>query len=326
MVATAMKAATILTLTVALIVAGCSGAGVCTYSLRGGPVQTLATNHLAAFVLVKSWLVALHGEPDPGAACEPVFEQEQLPDGSLHFTGVTSDCQAYDYVIRPDGSGEGVFGVGGDREVQMTWGAPVDTGGVTEQDILKVFWDGMRMDYTWRGYFEASPFVAEYDGTATLPDGRSMQFDITRTQAEDERIDLALADGATCTMQVPLRWTQDDGFASDYVAGLDGQYVSPAGEEVQFDSSGNEARLAEWTSATDGITGEFAVGADYSCVGEVLRDGDLAASLRWSQEDGGALDLLSGDRTEVGPAGAALDFAIDRWIHNAAMLGPTPMY
>lgn len=324
---TAMRVATVLALTATLIVAGCSGAGVSTYSLRGGPVETLAANHLAAFVLVKSWLVVLHSQPDPEATCDLVYNQEQLPDGTVHLTGTTSDCRAYDHIIRPDGSGEGVFDEGTEREVQMTWGPLVDKAPTKEQKIEKVFWDGMRMDYTWTGYFDEHPFVEAYEGTATLPDSRSMQFGITRVAGERERIDLSLADGSACSVEVPLRWPLGSGgFASDYAGGIEGHYVSPSGERLDFQGSGSTSRLAEWTCTSGGLSGEFAVRPGYACDGQVLQGGDLAASVQWSEEGEGTLDLISGERSEVGPTGAALDFAVDRWLNNAAMLGPTPLY
>jgi hypothetical protein len=267
----------------------------------------------------------LHGRTD--AECEFEMNREERPDGSVHLTGTTSDCNTYDYVILPDGSGEGRFGIGTDYEMEMTWGAPIqEPGPRIRQTMTKRLGDGTRMAYEWVGHYDRDPFVEVYSGTITLADGRTMRFSATREKGEQEQIEMQLPDGSRCEVTVALGQEGTTGFIADFAEGLSGQYTDPGGKPLFFEATGGNGRLTSWQSSSPEVTGEFVVQEGYACRGELTRGGDLVGALRWADDDGGTLELLTGRSAEVSPAGAALDFAVDRWLQNAAALGPTPLY
>ena len=74
-----------------LCVGGCSGPGVTVQNVRGGTVQTTATDHVTAVLLVKSWFAIIYPKAADGD-CGLDWDQEVLPDGSVHVWGTNSDC------------------------------------------------------------------------------------------------------------------------------------------------------------------------------------------------------------------------------------------
>lgn len=310
----------------ALVLGGCSGAGVSAFDASGGSLQTLAADHLAALVLVRSWLVALHSHPQSGSTA--TFTQENLPDGSTRFVGTNSDGSTFDYILRPDNSGEGTWWLGPDRPIVSAWGPLLQQGAVYTQEFTQTFWDGMALHQTIvTDFTDPTAMVITYTGSATLGDGRAMDFTVVQRAREHEDITLELPDGSTCEYRVPLTFRDFSSWEPDYSREAAGHYVSPTGERQDFTLTGRGSRWVRWDLvAPDGTTAQFTLDPDYAGDGTLVDDGRVLAALRWDADASGVLDLLSAQSAEVGPTGAALDFAIDRWIENAALLGPAPMY
>lgn len=308
----------------ALVLGGCSGAGVSAFDAGGGSLQTLAADHLAALVLVRSWLVALHATPESGGAAS--FSSEELPDGSLHLVGTNSDGSTFDYVLRPDNSGHGTLWLADGNSFTQTWTAPARQGTAFVQEVTQTFADGMALAYS-QSVDDPGEVEKRLDGHATLPDGRAMDFSIAQFEASYETVALSLPDGSACEYRAPLRREGIDWDLLDYAGEVAGHYVNPGGNRTDFALTGRGSRWVGWDLvAPDGTTAQFTLDPDYAGDGTLVDDGRVLAALRWDADATGVLDLLGAQSAEVGPSGAALDFAIDRWIENAALLGPAPMY
>lgn len=308
-----------------VLLGGCSGAGLTAFDAAGGSLRTLAADHLAALVLVRSWLVALHSEPESGSIAD--FTREELPDGSTRYVGTNSDGSSFDYILRPDGSGEGTWWLATGNSFSTTWTPTDAAGAVSAFHVTKTFDDGTALVYDYVVDFSNPAVQTGYDGDATLPDGRTMEFAIRRTAGDREIVALDLPDGAHCEYEVPLRTVGLDAFAPDYAGTPRGRYINPSGARLDFTLAGRGSRWVRWRlTAADGTSGEFTLAPDYSGDGTLTEGGSVIGALHWSADAMGVLDLLTAESAEVGPTGAALDFAIDRWIENAALLGPAPMY
>jgi hypothetical protein len=307
-----------------VVLSGCSGAGVSTASLRHQEVQTFAADHLAALVLVKGWLSALRSYPTDGGECTPDGNFEPMPDGSFHVWGTNSDCSTYDFIDR-SGRGDGTWILADGREVGVIWEALEQGPTGSRERVVREFWDGARMEFvvTWE-FLESIRVTRE--GTLTLADGPSMGFVATQISRVGETVVLQLPDGSSCSYRVPLRGEGADGFVPVNEEGVEGLYIAPDGWACEFEARGDADGLNEWEVSADGLRGEFTLGENYSGEGAISRDGRIVGALSWTPSASGSLDLLLAGSAEVGPAGAALDFAVDRWIDNAAALGPMPMY
>jgi len=310
----------------ALIAAGCSGAGISAAEVRGGDIDTLAADHLAAVMLVRSWLRALHTQPSSDDACEPGNHWERLPDGSLRIWGTNSDCSTYEYITQPDGTGAGTLTFADGATITETLGATEWDGDIATREITKEFGDGFRMEYTWAADYSGVWLTVTWEGDAALPDGRALHFSVTQRGNDREDITLELPDGSRCEFEVPLHAPGADQFAPDYAGEITGGYVGPDGQRQDLALGGGDGRWVTWRTAADGIVGEFTIDADYAGDGQISQDGQLAGALRWDAGGVGTLDLLLAGSAEVGPSGAALDFQIDRWIATVATLGPMPIY
>ena len=94
----------------AMLLGGCSGAGISSAGVRQEGLQTFAADQLATLVLVKGWLAALRSNPVVGGDCIPELDSEITPDGFFHVWGTNSDCSTYDFIDR-GGLGEGTWAV-----------------------------------------------------------------------------------------------------------------------------------------------------------------------------------------------------------------------
>lgn len=319
-----VQVSAILVLCGALLLGGCSGAGVSTAEVRYAAVQSFAADHLAALVLVKGWLGALRSDPEVGNGCVSEGDFEVLPDGRFHMWGTNSDCSTYDVVIEGSG-GEGTWVLSDGREVQMAWEVVEETFDVVREHIVKEFWDGARMEFMATTDFRA-PITITREGTLTLTDGRAMNFVSEQTADTEEIVRLSLPDGSACAYTMPLRSEGVDQFRPGYQDGVDGVYTASSGEHLDFSASGEADGLDEWRVEADGLRGVFTLGEQYSGDGTITRDEEIVAALGWRTPASGTLALLTADSAEVTPSGAALDFAVDRWITSSAALGPMPMY
>jgi hypothetical protein len=322
--------------TVLVVVGGCSGAGVDAEEVRGGDVRAAATDHLSTVVLVASWLSLLYPEVAltgvDTAECGD-WEMETLPDGTIHVWGTMSgDCSVFDRTMRPDGSGalERTWLDG--KTFNQEWDPPVENGSVVSQACRDTYWDGTHLDYVLSTDISTPTFTPQvWDGTATLADGRRMDYVQTRVPEHDHLV-LGLADGAALEFNVcliPLR------YQPDFAAGATGTFRSPAGVEHDFDMTGQGQRWTEWNfSSSDGKAGAFTLGDNMAGSGQIRDDGRTVAALRWTsapQPDGtrdmaGVLDIVTARSSDITPSAAARDFQMDRWVKDVTELGATPHF
>ena len=331
-------ALTIAGLLVVLVLAGgCSGPGVDAEDVRGGDVQAAATDHLSAVILVASWLSLLYPDVPLAAAVDLAacgdWEMETLPDGTIHVWGTLSgDCSAFDRIMRPDGSGalERTWLDG--KTFNQEWDAPIQDGSVLSQACRDTYWDGTHLDYVLSTDTSTPTCTPQiWDGTATLADGRRMDYVQTRVPEQDH-LELDLADGAKLDLDVPLIPPRPR-YEPDFAAGATGTFTSPAGVKQEFDMGGQGQRWTEWDfTSSDGKTGAFTLGDRMDGSGQIREEGRTVAALRWTstpQPDGtrnmaGVLDIVAARSTEVTPSAAARDFQMDRWVKNVTELGPMP--
>lgn len=308
----------------ALLLAGCSGAGVPTAQVQQQPVQSFAANHLAAVVLAKGWLAALRSSPELGNGCEPDGDWEVTEDGYFHVWGTNSDCSTYDFVDRGD-AGQGTWVLADGRVVDVSWEILEETWDIIRERIVKQFDDGTRMELVATTDF-TDGLVSTFEGALTLADGRTMNFVAVQRANDEETVTLVLPDGSSCAYTMPLTTVGFDEFVADYEGGIDGVYTAPDGREVAFNASGTADRLNTWQVQGDGLSGEFTIGEKFGGDGVITRDGEIVAALNWQASGSATIDLLLAGTAEITPSGAALDFAVDRWIDNAAGMGPMPVY
>ena len=309
-----------------LCVGGCSGPGVTVQNVRGGTVQTTATDHVTAVLLVKSWFAIIYPKAADGD-CGLDWDQEVLPDGSVHVWGTNSDCSTFDFVQAPDRSGSGARTCPDGRISTMTWTALSQDGSSATQGIQHALWDGTQLAYTWTMDWTIPEAAAQtYEGSATLADGRSMGFVLERTTRAEDHLALALADGSQLEVQVPVRTVQTVPCPL-FAEGAIGVFRSASGHELAFTLTGEQDRWDRWQfTCTDGTWGDFALGEDFEGSGQLTHGERLAGALRWLPTGDGTLDLVAAASAEVVPSAAARDFQIEQWFANLAAMGPTPMY
>ena len=308
-----------------MLTGGCSGPGVDVAQVQSADLQDLAANNVSAVVLVRSWVSVLYAEANKEGGCDQVFEFELLPDGSIHMWGTNSDCSTYDYIQDGSGAGSGTITYPDGVVRELSWSAPRMDGGYTTQDIRQTFRDGTVLDYTFGGVFNSG--IGTREGTAVLPDGRSMDYSHTRDLAGTDDLRLGLPDGSSLQMHVPFGGSFQNGYFADFDQGATGAFTAADGSRLDFDVSGTGDRGETWRMTGPGGTeGTFALGEDFEGTGRLERDGQVACALRWQPDGDGILDMVDAGSAEVTPSAAARDFQVDRWISTIAAMGPAPMY
>ncbi len=326
---------------VGLIIMGCSGAGVPATQVRGASLQTLAEDNLSAVLLVRSWFNMLHTKSPglaaaavrPCAECTPVDNTEYFPDGSSRSRGTWSDCGEYDYIIEADWAGHGSAHWPDGRSQEILWSAPVFEGDTYRCTLDERFGDGTRFVFEQTVDSGLPEVPQTWKGTATLADGRTMNFVLNRTQQAytpgEDHIVLSLPDGSSLEVRVPLISVVGALFWPMFDQGARGTFTAPGGATCGFVMTGDPAtdRWTRWgLTASDGTTGNFTFEEGLSAGGQLRKGSEVVGTLRWDDSMQGSLDLLSAAAQAVGPSRAARDFAVDRWFSNAAALGPAPMY
>ncbi|NSW56488.1 MAG: hypothetical protein HPY44_10765 [Armatimonadetes bacterium] len=321
------------TITLLVVLGGCSGSGQPVQEVTGQSYKSLATDHLSAVVTVRSWFNIMHQKLGVGAAqggCTPTYFEEQLPDGSTHAWGTTSDCIQYDYVLRPDESGSGTHTRPDGSQTQLQWTTPVWEGDKVTYHTTETLWTGGTLDYDFSIDFSVPTSLQSWDGYAQLPNTQRMQFRVVRTQEVDDKLWVTLPDGAMLYVTVPTAPADGTSYWPVFSSGATGTYTGPSGRTLDFTILGDDAseRWQKWVfQGSDGSSGSFNLGADLLGSGTLTDGTQVIGALNWQAGAmTGILDLLAADTTEVTPSAAARDFQIDRWITNMAAMGPAPMY
>jgi len=312
---------------VILVVGGCSGPGQTPGELTGATTQSVAAEHVSAVLLAKSWLAILYPPPGGGGSCEPVQNYEFLPDGSMRITGTNSDCTQFDYLQKPDMSGEGTITTPGGKTSTTEWTAPTYTAGGMSHHIRKVMADGPVLDLDYSMDWSRAGTPQTRKGTATLTDGRTMQFTHVRAQDVEDKLAVTLPDGSQLELTIPLTSATGAIYWPVFSQGAPGVFTAPSGRQFDFTIAGADDMWKTWTFASsDGREGTFSLGEGLIGSGRLREHGDIIGALSWVSQGVGTLDLVDAGSAQVIPSAAARDFQLDRWISSIAALGPAPMY
>ena len=319
-----------------LLLGGCSGAGVPAAQVRGASIQAIAADHLSGMLLVKSWFKILHRR-QPSGDCVPEFHFEFLPDFSMHLWGKTSDCITFDYIQYMDGSGCGTQTRPDGKTSAICWGPRVIEGSRITRHIEQTLWGGERLEYDLVIDPSTPGAPQTWDGSATLPDGRTMLFVLNRTgsvrSAEaspglipgEDHLTLALPDGSQLEVRVPHLPVLGTSFWPVFADGATGTFRPAGGGQLGFTITGQGDRWDRWEFTSAGATaGVFTLGADFDGAGLLTKDGSVVAALRWLATGDGTLEPVVAASVEVAPSATARDFQVDQWISSITRLGPAP--
>ncbi len=309
-----------------VVMIGCSGAGERVAAIEDAAIQDLAADHVSSVVLLRSWLNVLYEQLAKAGDCEMELHWEIVDQVNSHYWGVNTDCSQFDWVQFPDGSGEGLLLTPDGQESSYTWGVSHTENGATTVAITEGFPDDTRLEYQYT--FSNYGTVQTRDGTATLADGRSMQFSERRDEnTVRDDLQLALPDGSRLEVSVPFIYRPGDRPLPDFSTGARGLFVGADGAQLDFDVIGSGAESQQWHfTGPDGTEGTFTLAAGLAGTGTIMRGRDLAAAFRWQGSGDGTLDLVGAGSAEVTPSAAARDFQVDRWVRDLAAMGPAPMY
>jgi len=319
-------------LLLAVLLGGCSGAGVPVAANTGGLLQALAADHLSALQLFYGWLGVLYQRV---AAVAPVPNIEVLPDGTTRLWGTNSDGSQFEWFLNPDGTGRGtITWPDGTTFTQVSDATVYGPDWLTTTDhVVNTYPNGATIDTTIVGDYHDVNLHQTWTGTIRLPGGAAMNFTLDRVDGDRDQLQVTLPDGSVLTLNIPIRNDLDGRpIWPRYANGATGTFTVPGrgvtqlqiGAELLPDGDGVWNR---WQStAADGTQGDYALNADSSGTGQLQQGGQPVGALRWTQQGAGTLDLLGAGVEAVTPSAAARDFRLDQWVRNTALLGPAPIY
>jgi len=313
------------------VVAGCAGGGA------GGALSTAAdsaSGQSAAAIFVQEWGQILWGLRSSQTGTHPpsVTPPHRNPDGSWSYTITSADGTITVVTAFRDGSArlDITYRDGSTQTVQQSIPQPdpADPSRTTTGYQVECN-SGLAVDYSTVVDDQGTPFdmsddTTDMTGESVLPDRMRQQFHVF-TGSGNTAVDSQQSDGSHFTMGVPLVRPR---FASpDFAQATGGTYGSES-FGIQFTLESTPAARTRWaTMSSDlggGITGEFALGPDFSGNGRLLRDGEPTALLSWTRTGNIRLALLTGGSGAATPAGAATDYLVHRWQTLAGSLGPAP--
>lgn len=325
---------------IGLLLGGCSGAGTEIASVRGESYQAVAEDHMSAVVTFKGWANVLYQKvaitfAAPGvapAACAMGWNQEFLPDMTLHLWGTTTDCSTVDYYIAMDQSGHGTVTMPDGASIDTVWTAPaIDPATfATSYHLTETYSDGRVLDYDYSIDPSAPGSPQTWDGTAALDGGQAMNFVLSRAQAIEDHLVAELPDGSRLDMRTPTAATLGAAYWPLFDQGAKGTFVGPSGRQLELVVAGSQ-QTEQWEqwgfTGQDGLSGQFGLAAGFAGSGRLERDGTVIAALNWTDPSAGAeLDIVASGNADVSPSAASRAFQMDQWISTIAALGPAPLY
>lgn len=311
------------------VVAGCAGGGA------GGALSTAAVSasrQSAAAIYIQEWGQILWGLRSSQTGTHPpsVTPPHQNPDRSWSYTITSADGTVTVVTVFPDSSArlDTTYPDGSTQTVQQSIPQPdpVDPSKTT-YDYQVACSSGLTVQYTALVDDQGTPSnmsddTTDMTGESVLPDRTDQHFHVF-TGPGNTAVDSQQSDGSEFTMSVPLLGPR---FASpDFAQPTNGTYEGES-FSTQFALSSTPAASTRWASmASDlggGVTGEFALGPDFSGNGRLLQGGQPTALLSWTRTGDIQLALLTGGSGAASPAGAAIDYLVHRWQTLAGLLGP----
>jgi hypothetical protein len=319
---------------------GCSGTGAPAVPGEVETLRSIANDQVTAVLLLRRWFSILHvreavsatGRPTASPSClsdyHPLPPRPGDPPGTECWEGVMSDCTVVKVYRFPDGSMHERFDRTDGSWSEVDFSADRMEGTWRVRDVQATHSDQSSLAYK-QGFDTWSALNDQYvEGSARLPDGRTMQFRHDRNHELDS-LALAPDDGARLQVEVPLTAVAGSAYWPVFGDPAQGRYTSPTGAAYDFTVGGTGDTLWDtWEfRLRDGTTGAFTAGDDLSTgTGRLLRGGGLLATLSWQAGGQGTLQPVGASAVSAVPSAAARDFAIDQWIRNIAALGPMPMY
>jgi len=320
----------LLAIVIPLVMAtGCSGGN---QGDNAGTSINSASGQVAANIFVQQWGQILWGLVTSQTGTEipsygdPIFNEDgsvsqsvTTADGTIMVITMLSDGSVHLDITWPNGSTQ-----------TMIQSVP-DFDGVSKTIIG---WhitssEGLVVDYTsvvddQGTIFDMSDDTTELQGTSSLPGGLTQDFTV-QTAAGQTTVASSQSDGSTFAMTVPL--SSPDFMYPDFSQPATGSY-SNQDVTISLTLSATENapfRWAEMTTVFDGgLTGGFAVHPDFSGSGQIEEDGELQAMLTWTRTGETEVRYPTAEQSSTLPAGAAVDYLINRWQTLTALLAPAP--
>jgi len=307
----------------------------CSSGSARGPVSAAsasAPGQVASTLFVQEWgqilwgLVTTQTGTETPSFGDPVFN----PDGSVSQTFTGADGTEAVITAFPDGSVSLEISYP-DGSTQTVLQSVPEFDGVskTTTDWEVTSSDGTSVSYTSvvddRGtIFDISDDTTELQGTSVLPNDLTQQFTVFTGSGQTD-LQSEQSDGSTFTLRVPLG--PPDFMLPDFSQPATGTYASD-GVEIQFSLSSTAGAPSRWaTMSSDiggGLTGEFSLDSHFAGSGQLLQDEGLAALLSWTRTGDTEVNFPTAERSDVSPAGAALDYLVHRWQTLTALLAPAP--
>lgn len=313
-------------LTVALMLGGCSGAGVSPGVARNQALQSLAAEHLTTVQLLRSWLTVMY-PAGVGQTGQWHIDVVQVDEDTWRCYGTDSLGQPLDFYSNADGSGYGYWYTAPGVRVDGTWTPCVWLSArVVQQDVQYQYPD---LHLSYRVTCDYAPpggngFAAtRQEGTAALVGGQQLAFCWANNAVDCDQLHLELpAARLMVDLQVPVTQVYNEGWRPAPGQPATGTMQGPDGG-ASLALTGTDCDWQHWAlTAADGTTGSFDLGAGMSGSGQISRGGSLQAALNWTDTLTGRLDMLGLGQVELTPAAAARDLAIEKWLHSVAGLGP----
>ena len=310
-------------LLLAPLLSGCSGAGAPATDVAGSEVQTLAADTLNTIMLLGTWSGLLYRQKPVGP---PPTSVERLPDGTRRVTTAESDGAICVAELHPDSSGSWTItwpdgSWWHNSHDATTWSSDRKT---ATSHSVETGSNGGRLEWTGTVHFRA-PTTRLWEGTATSPQGRQMQFRWDHVEFERDILTLQLFDGAVLSWQLPVTQVPDWEIYPRFADGSAGTYQTQ-GKTLAFHLSGQDSWSECSITGPNGETGSFTLGEGMSGQGQLTRNGSQEALLRWTLDFLGILDLIGTGQAQVSPSAAAQQFQLSHWVRNAVILGPAPAY
>ncbi|MBU0607223.1 MAG: hypothetical protein KKI08_05015, partial [Armatimonadetes bacterium] len=190
-------------LLLAVLMGGCSGAGVPVAANTGGLLQALAADHLSALQLFYGWLGVLYQR----MADAPVPNIDFLPDGTIRLTGTNSDGSQFEWFMNPDQTGRGtITWPDGTSFTQVSDATVYGPDWLTTTDhVVNTYPNGATIETTIVGDYSGPNYHGIWTGTIRLPGGAAMNFTLDRVDSDRDQLKVALPDGSVLTLNIPIR-------------------------------------------------------------------------------------------------------------------------